>query len=70
MHRLRDCAWVHARPSAPAVAEEIGVIGQAELSTAVLSGAHAFMVIATDGVWEFLSSQTVVDLVRMMPVTL
>jgi len=52
------------------VAEEIGVVGQAELSTAVLSGAHAFMVIATDGVWEFLSSQTVVDLVRMMPVTL
>ena len=46
------------------VAEEIGVIGSPELSTAVLSSSHAFLVIATDGVWEFLNSQTVVELVR------
>ena len=48
-----------------AVAEEIGVVGHPEMSTVTLTDKHAFMVIATDGVWEFLSSQTVVDIVRL-----
>ena len=41
------------------------MIGQPELSSAILNSTHAFLVIATDGVWEFLSSQTVVELVRI-----
>ena len=43
------------------------MVGQAEVSTAILNGSHAFLVIATDGVWEFLHSQTVVDLVSLSP---
>jgi serine/threonine protein phosphatase PrpC len=41
------------------------VIGHPEVSTAILNGSHAFLVIATDGVWEFLGSQAVVDLVSL-----
>ena len=52
------------------VAEEIGVIGQPEISTAILNSSHAFLVIATDGVWEFLGSQAVVDLVSLFALPL
>ena len=40
-------------------------MGHPEMSEVTLTDKHAFMVIATDGVWEFLSSQTVVDIVRL-----
>lgn len=46
------------------VAEEIGVVGHPEMTTVMVTEKHAFMVIATDGVWEFLSSQTVIDIVE------
>lgn len=45
------------------VAEEVGVIGEPEVETLALREDHAFFVIASDGVWEFLTSQAVVDLV-------
>jgi Protein phosphatase 2C len=47
-----------------AVAEEIGVIGVAEMASYTIKEDTAFLILATDGVWEFLTSQTVVDLVR------
>ncbi len=34
-----------------------------EINTVELTPDHAFFVVATDGVWEFLSSQEVVDIV-------
>lgn len=46
-----------------AVAEEIGVTGVAEMASYTLKDKTAFLVLATDGVWEFLTSQSVVDLV-------
>ena len=48
------------------MAEQIGVIGHPEIESVALRDSHAFLVIATDGVWEFLSSQVVVDMVRAM----
>jgi len=47
-----------------AVAEEIGVVGAAEMATYRIKDDTAFIVLATDGVWEFLTSQAVVDLVH------
>lgn len=42
-------------------------MGHPEMSKLTLTENHAFLVIATDGVWEFLSSQSVVDIVRLRP---
>ncbi|CAM9104447.1 unnamed protein product [Phaeothamnion confervicola] len=41
----------------------IGVIAEPEVTTRQLTAADEFMVLASDGVWEFLSSQEVVDIV-------
>ncbi len=46
------------------MAEEIGVIGTPEVSSLAIKDDTAFFVIASDGVWEFLTSQAVVDMVR------
>lgn len=43
------------------VAEMVGVFAEPELLTWTLTKNDAFMVIASDGVFEFLTSQTVVD---------
>ncbi|XP_051127857.1 probable protein phosphatase 2C 35 [Andrographis paniculata] len=45
-------------------AEKIGVVADPEVSTVQLSSCHPFFVVASDGVFEFLSSQTVVDMVN------
>ncbi|KAL0306035.1 UNVERIFIED_CONTAM: putative protein phosphatase 2C 35 [Sesamum radiatum] len=45
------------------MAERIGVIADPEVSTVQLTSSHPFFVVASDGVFEFLSSQTVVDMV-------
>ncbi|KAL3689104.1 hypothetical protein R1sor_015413 [Riccia sorocarpa] len=45
------------------VAEQIGVIAVPEVLIMELSEQHPFFVIASDGVFEFLSSQAVVDMV-------
>ncbi|XP_026658591.2 protein phosphatase 2C and cyclic nucleotide-binding/kinase domain-containing protein isoform X3 [Phoenix dactylifera] len=45
------------------IAESIGVVGVPEIFVMELSSNHPFFVIASDGVFEFLSSQTVVDMV-------
>ena len=45
------------------MAESIGVIADPEVSSHRLTPEHPFLVVATDGVWEFLSSQRVVDMV-------
>ncbi|OIT28629.1 PREDICTED: probable protein phosphatase 2C 35 [Nicotiana attenuata] len=45
-------------------AESIGVVAVPEVSTVQLTNSHPFFVIASDGVFEFLSSQTVVDMVN------
>lgn len=44
-------------------AEKIGVIAVPEVSEVHLTSNHPFFVIASDGIFEFLSSQTVVDMV-------
>ncbi|CAI0390200.1 unnamed protein product [Linum tenue] len=46
------------------IAETIGVVANPEIVVMELSAQHPFFVIASDGVFEFLSSQTVVDMVR------
>ncbi|CAI5461662.1 unnamed protein product [Closterium sp. Yama58-4] len=45
------------------VAERIGVCAEPEVLTVALSERHPFFVIASDGVFEFLSSQDVVNMV-------
>jgi serine/threonine protein phosphatase PrpC len=49
------------------VAEMVGVFAEPELLTWKLSKNDAFMVIASDGVFEFLTSQTVVDAIAKFP---
>jgi len=45
------------------IAESIGVVASPEIVVLDLTSNHPFFVIASDGVFEFLSSQTVVDMV-------
>ncbi|PKU63642.1 protein phosphatase 2C and cyclic nucleotide-binding/kinase domain-containing protein isoform X1 [Dendrobium catenatum] len=45
------------------IAESIGVVASPEIYALELTHNHPFFVIASDGVFEFLSSQTVVDMV-------
>lgn len=45
-------------------AEKIGVIAVPEVSTVQLTPNHLFFVVASDGVFEFLTSQAVVDMVQ------
>ncbi|KAE9455296.1 hypothetical protein C3L33_12800, partial [Rhododendron williamsianum] len=45
-------------------AEKIGVVAVPEVSMVQLTPNHPFFVVASDGVFEFLSSQTVVEMVR------
>lgn len=40
------------------------MIGVAEMASYTIKEETAFLILATDGVWEFLTSQSVVDLVR------
>eukprot|EP00887_Chlorella_sp_A99_P007620 scaffold20.g7620.t1 len=47
-----------------AAAEEIGVCAEPEISTTRLGADTPFAVVATDGVWEFISSQRAVDIVQ------
>ncbi|XP_057771903.1 probable protein phosphatase 2C 35 [Salvia miltiorrhiza] len=47
------------------MAEKIGVVADPEVATVQLTtSTHPFFVVASDGVFEFLSSQTVVDMVN------
>jgi serine/threonine protein phosphatase PrpC len=48
------------------VAESIGVIADPEIFVLNLNSSHPFFVLASDGVFEFLSSQTVVDMVSFI----
>uniref|UniRef100_A0A0E0G4W6 protein-serine/threonine phosphatase n=1 Tax=Oryza nivara TaxID=4536 RepID=A0A0E0G4W6_ORYNI len=45
------------------VAESIGVVANPEIFILELNANHPFFVLASDGVFEFLSSQTVVDMI-------
>lgn len=51
-----------SRSIGDAVAEEIGVTAQPELHTQRLTSVHPFFIIASDGLWEFVPSQTAVDM--------
>eukprot|EP00920_Eleutheroschizon_duboscqi_P044110 GHVT01105094.1.p1 GENE.GHVT01105094.1~~GHVT01105094.1.p1 ORF type:complete len:425 (-),score=44.64 GHVT01105094.1:1020-2294(-) len=46
------------------VAASVGVSAEAEVQTFQLGEADKFLVIASDGVWEFLSNEEVIDIVR------
>ena len=50
-----------------AAAERIGVIADPEVRRRELGPADRFAVLATDGVWEFVSNQEAVDLVAAVP---
>jgi serine/threonine protein phosphatase PrpC len=52
-----------SRSVGDSTAEKIGVISVPEVSMVRLTPNHLFFVVASDGVFEFLSSQTVVDMV-------
>jgi serine/threonine protein phosphatase PrpC len=45
------------------VAHSVGVSSVPEVTEFILDSDDRFLVIATDGVWEFLSNQEVVDIV-------
>ncbi|GMH28458.1 hypothetical protein Nepgr_030301 [Nepenthes gracilis] len=49
------------------IAESIGVIAVPEVSVVQLTPYHLFFVVASDGVFEFLSSQVVVNMVARYP---
>ena len=51
-----------SRSIGDAVAEEIGVTAQPELHTQRLTALHPFIIVASDGLWEFVPSQTAVDM--------
>ena len=46
-----------------AAAEDIGVIADPEITMVKLQADQPFAILATDGVWEFISSQKAVDIV-------
>ena len=46
-----------------AAAEAIGVCAEPELAIKQLTSAHPFFVLGSDGIFEFMPSQTVVDMV-------
>ncbi|WVZ66895.1 hypothetical protein U9M48_016054 [Paspalum notatum var. saurae] len=46
-------------------AEAVGVVADPEVKSVHITPAHLFFVVASDGVFEFLSSQKVVDMVAM-----
>jgi serine/threonine protein phosphatase PrpC len=46
-----------------AAAESIGVISDPEMAVVQLGPQHRFLLLASDGVWEFITSQQAVDLV-------
>ena len=46
-----------------AAAESIGVFAEPEMAVRQLTPTTSFLVIASDGVFEFMPSQTVVDMV-------
>lgn len=50
-------------PLRAAVAEDIGVIPDPEITIVNLTPNQPFAILATDGVWEFISSQKAVDIV-------
>lgn len=52
-----------SRSIGDAVAEELGVTAEPELHVQRLTSAHPFFIVASDGLWEFVPSQTAVDLV-------
>ena len=47
------------------MAEDIGVCAEPEVEVQLLSSEHPFMVIASDGVFEFLTNQEVINMVRL-----
>ena len=55
------CAFT--RSIGDSVSEPLGVFAEPEMDTHHLTAADKFIVIASDGVWEFLTSQAVVDMV-------
>lgn len=66
--RIGPCPATLASPPSPSAfampaAERIGVFAEPEVVTRQLTAQNPFIVIASDGVFEFLPSQSVVDMV-------
>ncbi len=58
-----------ALPICCAAAESIGVTADPEVASGRISRDTPFIVIASDGVFEFMQNQTVVNMVRFPPKT-
>ena len=56
-----------SRSLGDALARSVGVCAAADTACVDLSAADAFAVVATDGVWEFMSAQDAVDCVARAP---
>ncbi len=52
-----------ARSFGDAAAESVGVYAEPELTEVQLSHSDQFLIWASDGVWEFITSQEAVDIV-------
>lgn len=62
-HTLERPGCAFTRSLGDSIAEQVGVIANPELLTWKLSPDDRFVVIASDGVFEFLTSQAVVDMI-------
>ena len=63
---LQQYPWpgtAFTRSIGDSIAERIGVIPTPEVRVHKISASDRFIILATDGVWEFLSSQEAVDMV-------
>lgn len=56
-----------ARSVGDVVAKWAGVISMPEITTRTLASTDKFLVLASDGLWEFMEDQEVVDMVRPRP---
>ena len=59
--QLPGCAFT--RSIGDSVAEKLGVFADPEITTRELTADDVVVVVASDGVWEFITNQTVVDMV-------
>ncbi|CAL9114956.1 unnamed protein product [Musa textilis] len=60
---VRDVGLAFTRSMGDSDAESVGLIAVPELKVVKLTANHSFFVVASDGVFDFLSSQAVVDMV-------
>eukprot|EP00955_Chlamydomonas_euryale_P083991 363911-Chlamydomonas_euryale.AAC.1 len=71
-HRVwLQSAWIPglamSRALGDVLAHQVGVSSEPEVSVTELDLTHKFIILASDGVWEFITSQEAVDIVAQSP---